>query len=369
MSSKNLFGCIGLRHEEYCILNKKYSKEEFESLRVKIIEYMGKTGWTNRPSRKLIFYSTIVLTVTGCSHDPWVPDGGWQEAPQKKEVTHCDNFYLSNMLVDQPEFGPETHGLLLKGFYDRCDNTLSKEAPGTYKQLAKSIAIIYDYEKNNYNKLVEFNVDRQKMDDFVTESVNDKTQFRDDRLYFKTQLFLKEASEPRPLIIVKCGLQCDLGTPTLKYLLSMLFDEGPFHVMLVPNITSKTYQIQNKIVSVGGFDEGRNVLAVAKYVDSDAFPFKEKISRVHVAGISLGGHAALYSGLYNSFDKKPNGDSYISTIFAGCPVVDLKSSVDGLYDGSTLGKIFEDYFWKQFKEVSYLYNILATYRPSLLFNN
>jgi hypothetical protein len=37
----NLFGCVGLRHKEYCILNKQYSKEEYEALVPKIIEHMN----------------------------------------------------------------------------------------------------------------------------------------------------------------------------------------------------------------------------------------------------------------------------------------------------------------------------------------
>lgn len=39
-NSKNLFGCIGIRKGEYCILNKKYSKEEYENLVPKIIKHM-----------------------------------------------------------------------------------------------------------------------------------------------------------------------------------------------------------------------------------------------------------------------------------------------------------------------------------------
>ena len=38
--SSNLFGCIGLRHKQYCILNKQYTKEEYEKLVPKIIEAM-----------------------------------------------------------------------------------------------------------------------------------------------------------------------------------------------------------------------------------------------------------------------------------------------------------------------------------------
>ncbi|MFA5917619.1 MAG: hypothetical protein WC850_05300 [Candidatus Gracilibacteria bacterium] len=42
--SSNCFGCIGLRNKQYCILNKQYTKEEYEELVPKIIEHMKKTG-------------------------------------------------------------------------------------------------------------------------------------------------------------------------------------------------------------------------------------------------------------------------------------------------------------------------------------
>lgn len=39
-NSDHLFGCIGLRKKQYCILNKQYTKEEYEDLVVKIVENM-----------------------------------------------------------------------------------------------------------------------------------------------------------------------------------------------------------------------------------------------------------------------------------------------------------------------------------------
>lgn len=42
-SSNNLFGCFALDRKQYCILNKQYSKEDYETLRTKIIEHMKKT--------------------------------------------------------------------------------------------------------------------------------------------------------------------------------------------------------------------------------------------------------------------------------------------------------------------------------------
>ncbi len=38
---KHLFGCIGLQNKEYCILNKQYTKEEYEELVPKIIKHMN----------------------------------------------------------------------------------------------------------------------------------------------------------------------------------------------------------------------------------------------------------------------------------------------------------------------------------------
>lgn len=40
-SSKHLFGCISMRSKQYCILNKQYSKEEYEALVPKIIKHMS----------------------------------------------------------------------------------------------------------------------------------------------------------------------------------------------------------------------------------------------------------------------------------------------------------------------------------------
>ena len=43
-NSSNLFACVSLRNKEYCILNKQYTKAEYETLVPKIIEHMKKTG-------------------------------------------------------------------------------------------------------------------------------------------------------------------------------------------------------------------------------------------------------------------------------------------------------------------------------------
>lgn len=46
--SKNLFGCVGLKKKEYCILNKQYSREEYEALVPRIIEHMKRSDAMSR---------------------------------------------------------------------------------------------------------------------------------------------------------------------------------------------------------------------------------------------------------------------------------------------------------------------------------
>ncbi|MDC0357574.1 hypothetical protein OAO01_02070 [Oligoflexia bacterium] len=44
IGTKNCFGCSALRHAQYCILNKSYTKHEYEKLSAKIIAHMRETG-------------------------------------------------------------------------------------------------------------------------------------------------------------------------------------------------------------------------------------------------------------------------------------------------------------------------------------
>ncbi len=45
---ENLFGCASMRHNEYCILNKQYSREEYYKMASKLADHMKETGeWSD----------------------------------------------------------------------------------------------------------------------------------------------------------------------------------------------------------------------------------------------------------------------------------------------------------------------------------
>ncbi|KKR67630.1 MAG: hypothetical protein UU10_C0040G0001, partial [Parcubacteria group bacterium GW2011_GWF1_40_6] len=51
IGSKNNFGCVNLKRKSYCILNKQYLKEEYEKLKVQIIEDMKKNPYIDERGR------------------------------------------------------------------------------------------------------------------------------------------------------------------------------------------------------------------------------------------------------------------------------------------------------------------------------
>ncbi len=53
--ASNLFGCVGIRKKQYCILNKEYSQEEYEALEAKIIQHMDQLPYFDSLGREYKF--------------------------------------------------------------------------------------------------------------------------------------------------------------------------------------------------------------------------------------------------------------------------------------------------------------------------
>jgi len=60
-SSSDLFGCVGLRKKQYCILNKQYTKEEYEELVPRIIAHMDEMFYKDHLGKEWRYGSTFPL--------------------------------------------------------------------------------------------------------------------------------------------------------------------------------------------------------------------------------------------------------------------------------------------------------------------
>ncbi|MEK7175307.1 MAG: hypothetical protein AAB693_00675, partial [Patescibacteria group bacterium] len=57
----NIFGCVNLKRKEYCILNKQYSKEEYEKLVPQIIQNMKDMPYIDKIGRKWFYGEFLPL--------------------------------------------------------------------------------------------------------------------------------------------------------------------------------------------------------------------------------------------------------------------------------------------------------------------
>ncbi|HAQ02731.1 hypothetical protein A2467_02170 [Candidatus Nomurabacteria bacterium RIFOXYC2_FULL_36_8] len=55
ISGKNNLGCVNLKRKQHCILNKEYSKEEFEKLKTEIIEDMKVNPYIDKTGKKFYY--------------------------------------------------------------------------------------------------------------------------------------------------------------------------------------------------------------------------------------------------------------------------------------------------------------------------
>ena len=82
MSSGNVFGCVGIRSGEYCILNKQYSKEEYNNLVPKIKKHMTAMPYTDHFARVYSYGEMLPLEFS-----PWAYNDTttFEWFPTKKE--------------------------------------------------------------------------------------------------------------------------------------------------------------------------------------------------------------------------------------------------------------------------------------------
>ena len=82
INSSNCFGCINIKKKEYCILNKQYTKEEYEVLREKIIKDLEKNPYVDKNGRIWKYGEFLPYDLSPFSYDETLAS---QYFPLKKE--------------------------------------------------------------------------------------------------------------------------------------------------------------------------------------------------------------------------------------------------------------------------------------------
>lgn len=243
----------------------------------------------------------------------WLPDGDQTEALS----ADCHWLKLESLAVDGPS-SEATRSANVQAWFRRCGGPLQRSSRGSTGDLLRYARLGYSLRTDAALRSVTFRLSDGRLLDGIAA--------------------FKPSSRPRPLVVVMCGLFCNSADGmTARAFTMQLFEEGPFHVLMLASPSGSVFSRTNQALALAGFDGGAQIMDVVRQVM--ASDLRARISTVHLMGVSLGAHAAEYAALYASYPE--NGLPKIAGVTAICPVVDLAASSAAGFTGVLRGTFYE----------------------------
>jgi hypothetical protein len=242
----------------------------------------------------------------------------------------CDPKTFENTILSENISGQD-YFKSLNEYFIKCEGELTDRSPKGIWALLKWSRYDYSFLKHPQIQLMSV-----KLDSGIS---------------VPAVMALKLDKKPRPLIIVKCGTFCAAEEgPSMKAYMMSLFDQSPFNVVFLASQTGLDYLKINHVLSLGGWSEGEEAFEVGRWF-KEKWEYKDRISSVHLVGLSLGGNAAVFGATFNDFYESQDGKKVFSSVTAVCPVIDLMPTLDSLYGSIGIGSIFAKLTKDQFTSV------------------
>lgn len=233
----------------------------------------------------------------------------WNPTGQRvKYSAVCDPELWSQRLLDPLLSNVQLQGALLQKYFQDCDKELKTHSSSTF---LKMMTMRMDFKNHPFLHRVKVHLPGD--------------------IRLRGLLALKGDRKKRPMVVLRLGIFG--GTEELlaeRYLLLQLFEQSPFNLLILDNMSSPEFIADNSRFSFGGYDEGLQNIIVAKYLRDPLEPLSQIVQSLHFVGVSLGGHGVLYASLLNELNQKP-----IQSFLGICPVVHLRPSLKNL-NGSSL---------------------------------
>jgi hypothetical protein len=142
-------------------------------------------------------------------------------------------------------------------------------------------------------------------------------------------LLLLKDNKARPLVVLRTGIFSTLQTiAPEKYLIEQLFEDGPYHVLVLSSLTGIDFRKDNDRYMFGGFEEAIQQILIGKQLRNPDFPYSHFVSGLRLAAFSMGGHGAYLTTLLNEKDPaEPQQSLYRKTLLL-CPLVNFNETMN-----------------------------------------
>lgn len=282
----------------------------------------------------LVFISSLLTSLQTFSLEPhqdldgqvfnWIPDG----RRPKVLPPQCSTQQLEKILLAESGIAATYRSQALLNYFQECEKYHTFLGESGLTALLQMYNIDYEYQQIPYIRQITL-------------------PMKDGARLHGVLAMKPDTSQPRPLVIVQCGLTCNTeSSASVRWPLMHLFDETPFHVLVIGSSTTAEFGLANKKFYAGGLQEGLYLNEIAHWLKSEDSQISKLISSIHVQGMSLGGHGALYSVLYSQ-----EGENLIKSSQAYCPVVELKPAIDNIMQDTLPGRFLQNKIWKQMQQM------------------
>jgi hypothetical protein len=242
---------------------------------------------------------------------------GWTPTGEGLSLTDKCNSTLWSARLQDPRVSVSTQlqGGLVQKYLQECGSQLQTHDLGELVNVRRYLTMRYDSYDHPFLRRVVINLPGN--------------------VKVKGLLALKGDSKRRPLVIFRSGIFSSIEDfrPERAWMM-MLFEQSPFNVLLLENLTSADFIANNNQFSFGGYDEGIQNILIAQMLRNPTEPLSRVVDSIHVMGMSLGGPGVLFASLLNKYNSPANAP-LIQSFFALCPVVNLKETMEALTGSGT----------------------------------
>lgn len=280
----------------------------FQSLKTEQVEVLDSKASVQ--INQLSSYPPRILTLR--SRLSWTPKGS--------STPDCDSTTLRKLLKDKGH-SPAT----FKNYWDQCEISLRRFSPNLLEQFFNMLRLKYDIVGHPLARTVMFH---------LPEGIK-----------VRGLLMLKGAKK-RPLVIIRTGIFSSINEYMVESFATMqLFDEGPFHVLILPSLSGIQFIQDNTSYAFGGFEEALHNILVARILSDKTQPLAQYIDGIHLLGISMGANGVIVSNLLETKNRiDPNIPLFKKTLLI-CPLVNYISTERN--HNTSLGKSFLFKLWSE----------------------
>lgn len=138
-------------------------------------------------------------------------------------------------------------------------------------------------------------------------------------------IYLQKEPSARPAVIVECDADCDnLNDPWVRSIYGQLFEESGFHLIVLQNPYGTLGARTSGQFLLGGLTRGMDILDFGFWLRVHS-TLRYNISSLHLISKGLGGHAGLFTQLYNDLNPIADDRKVFNSALSLCPVADLNA--------------------------------------------